>query len=174
LWGHRIVEEAEAMPSDKAVPSSSSQSHRHIDDPDRTFKGAHKLQPSDFSDGTYITDDSFNYPEDVDVWRFHLNAGDTLTIETDTEDPGFPDFPDTMVFLFDHRGQLITSNDDDPRELTFESYLEYNATSSGNYFVAVAQYYSEWAGGDFAHGGPNFVSSVFGPGGDYTLNLTIA
>ena len=158
------------MPSDKAIPSENTRSHRHINDPDSVFKGAHKLQPNDFEDGNYTNTDSISSQDDVDIWRLHLEEGETLRVTTDTAD-GFT--PDTIVSLFDNNGNLIAVNDDNG--MTFESLLEYEATSDGNYFIAVSQYPSFPTGeGDFAHGGPEYSPTDFWTGpGAYTISFDI-
>ena len=156
------------MPSDKANPSENTRSHRHIDDPDSVFKGAHKLQPSDFDQGNYTITNSIDSPNDVDIWRIHLNAGDTLSVATDTLD----DFtPDTILSLFDDEGTLLFFDDDSGP--SFESFLEYEAASSGNYFVAVSSFANfPTGGGDFAHGGPEYNEFGFSTG-SYTLSFDI-
>jgi hypothetical protein len=143
----------------------------HIDDPDSVFKGAHKITPNELDDGQFTAQDSISSQSDIDIWRIHLSAGDTLTITTDTES-GLE--PDTIVALFDNRGRLIDFNDDNG--FTFESFLQFEAARSGNYFVAVSQYPSfPTGGGDFAHGGPEYGPTDFWTGpGAYTLTLDIA
>jgi hypothetical protein len=164
------------MPSDKATPSENTRSHRHIDDPDSVFKGAHKLQPNDFEGGSFTVSDDFNTPGDIrDIWRVHLDAGETLRITTDTQN----DFsPDTVVAVFDNNGSLLAFNDDNG--MTLESFLEYEAQASGNYFVAVSQFpsfplelFDPSAGGDFAHGGPEYSDEFWIGPGAYTLSLEI-
>jgi hypothetical protein len=97
------------MPSNEANPNENTQSHRHIDDPDSVFKGAHKLQPSDFDEGSYTVTDSISSQEDVDIWRVHLSAGETLRIATDT---GSDFTPDTIVAIYDNQGNRLAVDDD--------------------------------------------------------------
>lgn len=155
------------MPFEKADPNLSSNSHRHTLDPDSTFKGAHKLQPSDFEDGNYTTGDTLTNVADVDIWRVHLSAGATLQVTTDSG----TDDPNTVLSLFDHRGYRV-SFDDTADDL--ESFLSYTAPQSSNYFVAVSELvYPE--GGDFAHDGPeiNAVPFINLPPNDYFINFEI-
>jgi hypothetical protein len=164
----------DAMPSDKANSSENTRSHRHIDDPDSSFKGSHKLQPSNFDQGNYTITDSIDSQNDVDIWRVHLNAGETLSVATDTPNGGYT--PDTVLSLFDNKGTLLFVNDDDDSGVGFGSFLEYEATSSGNYFVAVSSNPNfATGGGDFAHGGPEYeLGSGSGIStGSYTLNFDI-
>jgi hypothetical protein len=152
------------------MPSDKTNSHKYAADPDSTFKGAHKLQPNDFDDGSFVTDDSFSYQGDVDIWRVHLNAGETLQANTLNGDDAFPD---TVLSVFDHRGRLLAVDDDSGRG--FHSFITYTALKSGDYFIAVSQFPSFPTGeGDFAHGGPEF----FPPGflwdpGDYSVRFDI-
>jgi hypothetical protein len=156
------------MPSNEANPNENTQSHRHIDDPDSVFKGAHKLQPSDFDEGSYTVTDSISSQEDVDIWRVHLSAGETLRIATDT---GSDFTPDTIVAIYDNQGNRLAVDDDSGG--FYQSLLEYNATSDGNYFIAVSQFPSFPIGeGDFAHGGPEYSPTGYWTGpGAYTLSL---
>src|SRR3712207_4688313 len=97
------------MASEKAQPSENNQSHQHLADPDGTFRGAVKLQPNNFDDGSHSVSTSLSSGGDVDVWRVHLDAGDTLTASTDV----FKFFvPDTQLFLFDNKGTLLAADDD--------------------------------------------------------------
>jgi hypothetical protein len=159
------------MASDKSNVPDGNPSHQHLDDPDSVFKGAHKLQPKDFDDGQVVIEDSISSETDIDIWRFHLDEDETVTLETDTAD-GFT--PDTILALFDHQGQLLAVDDDGSDG--FDSFLQYEAEEDGNYFVAVSQFPSfPTGGGDFAHGGPEYGPTNFWTGpGDYELEITIA
>jgi hypothetical protein len=160
------------MASDKSNPPEGNPSHKHLDDLDSVFKGAHKLQPNDFDDGQYVVQDSISSETDIDIWRFHLNEGEMVTVDTNTFLGGFT--PDTIVALFDNNGGLLAVNDDDGS--TYESFLQYTAEEDGNYFLGVSQYPSfPTGGGDFAHGGPEYGPTDFWTGpGPYELLIDIA
>ena len=141
-----------------------------IADPDSRFVFANNAK---VKNGGFSTSDSLDNPNDVDVWRVNLHRGETLTASTDTAD----DFnPDTILALFDHRGNLLAYNDDSGG--TLESFLSYEITTTGNYFVAVSSYFNfpnEAFGGepdDFPSGPtyPGFGGST----GDYDLNLLVS
>jgi hypothetical protein len=85
-----------------------------------------------------------------------------LRIATDT---GGDLTPDTIVTIFDNQGQVLALDDDSGG--FFQSFLEYTATSNGNYFIAVSQWPSFPTGeGDFGHGGPEYGPTDYwtGPG----------
>lgn len=157
------------MPSDKANPSSNNQSHRHLNDPDGVFKGAEKIQPSDLDGGSYSQQANISDQADVDMWRVHLNAGDTLRVSTDAPN----DFtPDTILAIFDNQGNLLVADDDGGPG--YDAFIQFVALEDGNYFIGVSQFPSFPTGGGSFQDGPEYGSTSFWTGpGDYTFNLDI-
>ena len=91
-------------------------------------------------DGT-IQAHSFHIPGDVDWVQFEAIAGVEYIIETSN----LRGDADTILRLYEADGTTpITSNDDN---IGFESRIEWTASGSGTYYVAVDEYYSQ--------GGPN-------------------
>jgi hypothetical protein len=156
------------MPSDKSNPSPNNQSHRHLNDPDGVFKGAIEITPSDLNNGSYSQQASIFDQYDVDMWRVHLNAGDTLTVSADTIDH---ETPDTILAIFDKRGNLLAVDDDSGPG--WDAFLQFTALESGNYFIGVSQYPSFPTGGGSFQNGPEYEGVGSGPG-NYTFNLDIA
>jgi len=72
--------------------------------------------------------------DDLDFFRFSAQTGTTYTIEVLLDS-----HPDTVLTLYDSRGNLLDENDDGRQgggEL-----LEWNAPSTGDYYVEVRSYY---------------------------------
>ncbi|WP_380070335.1 PPC domain-containing protein [Dankookia sp. GCM10030260] len=119
-------------------------------------------------DGEFHTAASLDSPDDVDVWRVNLHAGDTVTISTDNED----DFnPDTVLALFDHKGNILAVDDDSGG--AFQSLITYDVTETGNYFFAVTSFANFPSGGDKFPDGPSY-PGFGGSTGSYGLDLVIA
>ncbi|MEL6397638.1 MAG: DVUA0089 family protein [Cyanobacteria bacterium J06626_4] len=101
---------------------------------------------------------SFNDPsEDVDLYSFNLEAGQTVSLDIDASEwntldtVGFPvifpalddvQLPDTELRLFDADGNELAANNDGAapgEEFSRDPYLEYTAESAGTYYVGVSQ-----------------------------------
>ncbi|MEM9212789.1 MAG: SGNH/GDSL hydrolase family protein [Cyanobacteria bacterium P01_F01_bin.150] len=97
-------------------------------------------------------------PEDVDFFSFDLDAGQTISLDIDTEEilPNTINFrqvvypalanilqkPDTELRLFDAQGNELASNNDgaaEDEDFSRDPFLEYTATSAGTYYVGVSQ-----------------------------------
>ena len=117
--------------------------------------------------------------EDVDMYSVELAAGDVLRIDTDAQQ--FDSEADTLVRLFDAKGNDLAQNDDAaaPDELFnegigFDSYLEYTAETAGTYYVGLST---------FSNGVLDFITDPYDPNvvasgsgnsdGEYTLNLSL-
>jgi hypothetical protein len=81
---------------------------------------------------------NFHTQGDQDWIWFQAQSGLSYTIKTDARTEG--SLADTVVELYDHRGMLISSNDDGG-DMT-DSLLQLQATFNGIYYVKV----TEWAG----------------------------
>lgn len=105
---------------------------------------------------------------DVDFFNVQMKAGDRLVVDIDARIYGSS--LDSLVTVFDASGNVLAFSDDAaaPGEsFTFDSYLEYEAIATGNYYVGVSGY------GNVDY--DPFISGSGDPGstGDYTLNLAL-
>jgi hypothetical protein len=79
-----------------------------------------------------------------DVFAVHAKRGDKLAVWTD-RDPSTSEFApaDTVLHLFDHAGDYITSNDDRmATEYTAFSAILREIDEDGDYFIVVEPYSS--------------------------------
>ncbi|MEL6137270.1 MAG: DVUA0089 family protein, partial [Cyanobacteria bacterium J06628_6] len=105
-----------------------------------------------------IAESFSDLPEDVDFFSFNLEAGQTVSLDIDTEEilpntinfrqvvyPSLADIlqkPDTELRLFDADGNELASNNDGARpgeDFSRDPYLEFTATTAGTYYVGVSQ-----------------------------------
>ncbi|MEB3360002.1 MAG: DVUA0089 family protein [Synechococcales bacterium] len=106
---------------------------------------------------------------DVDFYVVQLAAGDRLTLDIDANESGSS--LDSGLRLFDAMGNEIARSDDsaapDDEALSLDSYLDFTATTAGNYYVAVSGFdnldYNPFAPG----------SGTPGSTGDYQLTLSL-
>gem|GEM_PF-2606427 len=78
---------------------------------------------------------------DVDFFSFQLDAGSRMTIDIDADAAGST--LDSMLRLFDTQGNEIGFSDDNaaPGEgSSLDSYLDFEATESGTYYVGLSGY----------------------------------
>jgi hypothetical protein len=76
---------------------------------------------------------------DVDFYQFQLDAGGKVTIDIDAVQ--LDSSLDTVLRLFDSAGNLLAFSDNDSgfgETSSLDSYLEFNASASGTYYVAVS------------------------------------
>ncbi len=105
-----------------------------FDDPNLTDPGA----PSVELRGV-IADDM-----DVDVFAIHLDAGETITLDVDGGfDPELVSNLDSVISLLDSAGNVVAENDNDDMfdvgtVSPFDSFLTYQATTSGTYYITIA------------------------------------
>jgi hypothetical protein len=97
----------------------------------------------------------------VDFYGILLSAGEVLSVDIDAAELGSP--LDSLLGIFDVDGStLLASSDDDqaPGEsFTVDSYLQFTASVSGTYFVAVGSF-----------GDSNFTGDGFGVG-EYAISF---
>ncbi len=94
---------------------------------------------------------TINPPPDTDYFAFYAEQGDFIIAEVFAQRQGSP--LDSMLALYDEQGNIIAFNDD---YYGLDSYISYQITQSGRYFLRVIPY-----------GGSN----VGGPDFTYTLSL---
>ncbi|MGD1919671.1 MAG: DVUA0089 family protein [Pleurocapsa sp.] len=138
-------------------------------------------------------DAGFNDPsEDVDLYTFNLEAGQTVSLDIDSSEwntvetldlpvvfPALDDVqnPDTELRLFDADGNELAANNDGAapdEEFSRDPYLEYTAESAGTYYVGVSQLGNDNYNPNVARSGSGWtfpeVGVFFGP---YELTASI-
>jgi hypothetical protein len=137
-------------------------------DLDATFAGANT---ADVADGSFTANASLDLPDDVDIWRVSLTAGQTVTAFTSTETINQPR---TNIAVYDASGQFLDinwdDNQDDPDEGFPDLNLTFTAQETGDYYFAVAGY-AHIPTRDDDPTGPNY-TGFSGQSGDYIFNLT--
>ena len=106
---------------------------------------------------------------DVDMLEIQLQAGQRVTIDIDTDPNSFDSLSNSYLRLFDVDGEQRASNNNGaaPGEpgFTQDSYLEYTATETGNYYIGVSGF-GNVAYDPFVQG-----SGVTGATGAYLLEV---
>ena len=138
------------------------------DDPDNTIDEAIDSGVSSTEHNTTIIQNSIDFEGDVDVFEFQLDEGDkvSLNINAAQRNSGL----DPILRLFDESGNELAVNDDNsaPGEsFSLDSYIEFDASSSGKYYVGVSGYADfEY---DVLNGSTNLDANTFSSTGDYEL-----
>ncbi|NEP20047.1 MAG: D-alanyl-D-alanine carboxypeptidase, partial [Leptolyngbya sp. SIO4C1] len=115
--------------------------------------------------------------EDVDFYSFNLEAGQTVSLDINTEEirpetlnfrpvvfPAFEDIlqkPDTELRLFDEEGNELAANSDGAapgEDFSRDPYLEFTASEAGTYYIGVS-----------ALGNRNYDPNVEGSGSGWTF-----
>ncbi|KKD36899.1 hypothetical protein WN50_17270 [Limnoraphis robusta CS-951] len=112
-----------------------------------SFEGEIGQYFAEDEEGNSLTVDA---SEDVDMYSFALNAGDTIKIDVDSfeyevEYFDVPQRLDSHLRLFDGEGNELASVNnagaaDEVFSGTRDPYLEFTATETGTYFVGVSQW----------------------------------
>ena len=82
--------------------------------------------------------DGSNGSRDVDLYRVTLRKGQRLTVDVDARSLATPSSLDSFVRVFNAAGKELARNDD--ADGSFDSYLSFNATAAGTYFVGFSGY----------------------------------
>jgi hypothetical protein len=108
--------------------------------------------------------------KDVDIFRFQATAGQTVSIRTALPPNGKS--ADTELRLFDSAGNQLAFNDDDPgvNPTPLYSFLQFNITTTGTYYVGVSAYPNSGYNPNVA--GSGVTTSEFRLG-DYSLYLAV-
>lgn len=91
-----------------------------------------------------IGDNADRYPRyDVDIYKFHLDAGTRIAVDFEDQFAGGGTFStlDPNLILFGPDGSPLASSDNDAapgEETSTESYLEHSVTESGTYYLGVS------------------------------------
>ncbi len=90
---------------------------------------------------------------DVDVFAIHLEAGETITLDVDGNyNPDVDSGLNSVISLSDSAGNVLAENDDgDVTDVgtvsPFDSFLTFEATVSGTYFISIESSENGTAGG---------------------------
>lgn len=118
--------------------------------------------------------------EDVDLYKVNLKAGDTIKIDTDSNQFAEGRKVDTWLRVFDSAGAELASNDDgaSPDEVfdaEFQSYIEFTAPTDGVYYIGASLYNN----GEYdpltpasGTGNGDLDPNEYGAG-EYTLNISL-
>lgn len=139
-------------------------------DLDATFAGAHTIATADLADGSFAGAASLDLPDDVDIWRVSLTAGQTVTAFTST---ATVNQPRTNISVYDATGNFLGVNWDDNRDdpdVLPDLTLAFTAQGTGDYYFAVAGY-AHIPSRDDDPNGPNY-EGFSAQRGDYVFNLT--
>jgi Ca2+-binding RTX toxin-like protein len=140
-------------------------------DLDATFAGANAIGTADLADGSFTANASLDLPDDVDIWRVSLTAGQTVTAFTTAD---MVNQPRTNIAVYDASGQFLDINWDDNQDDPDEGYpdlnLTFTAQETGDYYFAVAGY-AHVPTRDDDPNGPNY-TGFSDHSGDYIFNLT--
>ncbi len=136
-----ISEEVE----DNSILSEANALGLRLDNPSVSISGA-------------LDDGFFDFSESVDFYSFNLEAGQTVSLDINTEEflteeistrpLLYPEFvnvlqkPDTELRLFDAEGNELAANNDGaaPDEVfSRDPFIEYTAETAGTYYVGVSQ-----------------------------------
>ena len=142
------VDRGSDKPDSDAVSESIESTDTAIDTrngdtiPDALNTGLSAIAPGIFTSSEEIGDNiSLAATDDVDLYEVQLSAGNRLAVDIDGNE--FGSSLDSVVRLFDSSGVEITFNDDGaaPDEsFSFDSYLDFTATTSDTYYVGVSSY----------------------------------
>jgi hypothetical protein len=136
----------------------------------------HEVEPNDTGKTAnpitmpHLVDGCISHPGDVDVFRIHGKAGETVVAEVYARRFGSP--LDSLLRLIDANGKVVAWNDDYPDKesglLTqhVDSYLSAKLPATGDYFVQVSDAQR--------HSGPeyNYCLRISPPRPDFALRLT--
>ena len=106
-----------------------------------------------------IAESFVDLPEDVDFYSFDLEAGQTVSLDIDTEEslvdsvinfravvyPALSEVlqqPDTELRLFDAEGNELAANNDGAapgEDFSRDPFIEYTASEAGTYYLGVSQ-----------------------------------
>lgn len=141
---------------------------------DKDFSTAYDPNVENSTIVPYVKIESVIDPvNDIDFIRFDAKAGNTITLDIDFG-AGDASSVDTVVTLFDKKGNYLAFNDDggifDPGSQSsfgLDSYLQFVAPETGTYYVAVSSY------SNFYDPVTGTWSNTGGSAGDYTLNISV-
>jgi serralysin len=138
-------------------------------EPNNTIYEAEDTGLSSSGQKNIVLSDSIDPTSDVDLYRLQVDQGDVVTFNIEAQENGSE--LDSVVRLFDPNGSELAVNDDSqgPFEpFSLDSYLEYTATTTQDYYVGVSNYANfDYDPNTEGTGTPGFST------GDYDLAITI-
>ena len=135
-------------------------------------------------DSTRATRNLIDATEDVDIYAFNLEAGETVTIDVDSIPFELEEFTrtqrvDTELRIFNEAGEeLVLNTEDAAPDEVFASgrdpYVEFTATEAGTYYAGVAMLSNRGYDPNIAGSGSGRVFPDFGINlGEYTIEFNL-
>ncbi|MEM9275630.1 MAG: pre-peptidase C-terminal domain-containing protein [Cyanobacteria bacterium P01_F01_bin.143] len=135
-------------------------------------------------DSTRATRNLIDATEDVDIYAFNLEAGESVTIDVDSIPFELEDFTrtqrvDTELRIFNEAGEELLLNTEDyaPDEVFAsgrDPYVEFTATEAGTYYAGVAMLSNRAYDPNIAGSGSGRVFPDFGINlGEYTIEFNL-
>ncbi len=143
------------------------------DDIDNTISEAIDTGISSVGERSTTISDTIAPASDVDLYKFQLDRGDTITLDIDAaiQDSSL----DSVLRLFDGAGNEIANNDDgfaSDETSSTDSLLEFTAEIDGEYYLGVSSFPNfEY---DPINGSTNFSNDIGTSSGDYDLTMVIS
>ena len=140
-------------------------------DLDNTISEAIDTEVGSTKERSITVSDTIAPASDVDLYKFQLNAGDTVTLDIDAaiQESNL----DSVLRLFDSTGNEIINNDDGiaSNDSSTDSFIEFTAEINGEYYVGVSSFPNfEY---DPINGSTNFSNDLGTSSGDYDLTISI-
>ncbi|MEL7039551.1 MAG: serine hydrolase [Cyanobacteria bacterium J06592_8] len=129
-----------------------------------------------------------DFSEDVDIYSFEVEAGDTVTIDIDTTPFPATQFGDTLyegieqqtdaeLRLFDADGNelaYVGSGAEPGEALSRDPYLEFTAPETGQYYIGISQLGNRDYDPNIQGGGSGWIFPEIGIfAGEYELNVSL-
>ena len=141
-------------------------------DPDNTISEAVDTEVSSQARQSASFSDAIDSQEDVDLYRFQLDRGDTIALDLDAANLGSK--LDSVLQIFDKDGELLASNDDgsaSDEDSNLDSYLEFTAETTADYYIGASSYSN--FDYDLINGSNNFSNNFGSTTGSYSLAIDI-
>ena len=140
-------------------------------DLDNTISEAIDTEVGSTKERSITVSDTIAPASDVDLYKFQLNAGDTVTLDIDAaiQESNL----DSVLRLFDSTGNEIINNDDGiaSNDSSTDSLIEFTAEINGEYYIGVSSFPNfEY---DPINGSTNFSNDLGTSSGDYDLTISI-
>lgn len=141
-------------------------------DPDNTIPEAINTGVSSSGQQSITINDAINLESDVDIYKFQLDQGSTVTLDIDAAilNTGL----DSVLHLFDGEGKEITNNDDGATSgegSSTDSLIEFTAPETGEYYLGVSSFAN--FNYDPLNGSTNFSNDIGSSTGNYELVIDI-
>lgn len=141
-------------------------------DPDNTIGEAIDTEVSSPARQSASFSEAIDSQEDVDLYRFQLDRGDTIALDIDAANLGSK--LDSVLQIFDKDGNQLASNDDgsaSDEDSNLDSYLEFTAETTADYYIGASSYGN--FDYDLINGSNNFSNNFGSTTGSYNLAIEI-